>query len=844
MKKFLLYIYTIFCSVLIFSQTNSTTRNRYALVIGNQEYDDYPIKTSVADATIIDNVLREKSFDVLFRKNETSVSMSETVNNFITKVNKDPNSVVIVYFAGHTFSDNDNNYLVPVDNSKFHTIDTAKSFSINFITDIAEKITTNSQIYIIDGSYETPFKETGSRALGIKGGLAAAKNAKESSVCYLFSTEIGKTVFQPNGKNSLFAESLVNEIKSSTKNISELFDDVSKKVYVTSAEQQKPYRSATTIKFNFNGNELLDLQKKKQNESIIDLQASSAQLAMDYNKELSETKETLETIRQKAADELLKRQEEINLRRKQLEAEDLARAMEESEKAKKRTESASKEIASKRAEFEQQAQEIAASLSKKSDAQERMNYITHLKFSLFTIRETANNQIMENNKTVEERLKSEIDEVNNRELKITEKDIHGRMTQDAHLRRQNEINAKRMQADADKQFFANQKRTDIASDNAEYLYKLKNEYKKLESNTYKDNSLNGNLIVRVGNFDGQTGKWKLHITSEFFGYATLFEEEVDLTYSDITGKQHIPIDRMTVSQFDNYTSTIELYDSLFRSTVPSFYVELSYKILKWKDASEYYFMPTKLQIISLDKKNRKITTIDKDDMNAKPFYFGENLEIRSTEERIDDINRATKIETSTKKYRLQKETEIQHQKALLAEKKEYQKQILAEQKEESKYLKELERNTKQKSKNINANYATRNSFMLSVYTEQTTENLMQKKFQKDISLDAEFSVSLLKYTFIGAEAEYNFLDKQFLAGAFLGFNGIIKNCFRPYILGGAAYDFKQNLNAFAGGGFDVIIGGDFSLNLKYKYNWIFDVENNFYKQNEKHKIGIGVGYSW
>ena len=55
-------------SVNIYSQEEIVTMERYALVIGNDHYQEYPLKTSVADSEVITKALECKGFFVFHYK--------------------------------------------------------------------------------------------------------------------------------------------------------------------------------------------------------------------------------------------------------------------------------------------------------------------------------------------------------------------------------------------------------------------------------------------------------------------------------------------------------------------------------------------------------------------------------------------------------------------------------------------------------------------------------------------------------------------------------------------------------------------------------------------------------
>ena len=109
---------------------NRKVDNRYALIIGNEDYKSYQTTLSyeqnvdyaVNDATVFKNyalnTLGVKEENMFFLTNATSGQMSqeiERVSKIVSKIGKD--AELIVYYAGHGYPDEINKvpYLIPVD---------------------------------------------------------------------------------------------------------------------------------------------------------------------------------------------------------------------------------------------------------------------------------------------------------------------------------------------------------------------------------------------------------------------------------------------------------------------------------------------------------------------------------------------------------------------------------------------------------------------------------------------------------------------------------------------------------------------------------------------------------
>lgn len=642
MKKICLLIMALLSVCMAFSQSDATARRRYALVIGNKNYADYPLSTNVSDAQEVTDALASKEFSVTFKKNLTRSEFSEALENFISHVNSDSHSVALFYFTGHAFTENGKNYLLPVDNDKIHTVDAAKNYGFDIEADIANKINTQAQIYIIDGAYENPFKAEGSRAIGVKGGLAAAKSQRESTVGFLFSASPNMTVASPKGKNSEFAKAVVKQIKDSDSDLAATFNTIKTTVSTSTKGEQIPYSSATSLDFKFNGEELTALQKNRAIEASDATAVTSYALRKTFQSEQAELNTLKTGLSAQSEEEIQKLQQEMQEKRRLQRENDEARAKEEELAAAKRSDSANAEIAALRQEFESQASSLSGSMKKDSSAEDRISYIESMKSYLSGIRTTAAEQIQENNRQEDAIANSKISEIWNMPLSITEKNSAGEMTDDARKRRQQKQNDVSDIRNTKKSAYETEKNAQVAEVDKERLPEINRAYSKLESGTYCATSLTDALTVRVGNYDGQTGTWPLTVTSEMFGYTTLFNREIPLSYKDVTGKKDIDISKMTDAQKDAYDEDVTIYDSLFRSATPVFYVNLTYKIMKWKDASEYHFIPVKCDIVRIGKKHKTIHTVKKNNMESAEFTIFPQVEIRTDKEIKSDQERADK----------------------------------------------------------------------------------------------------------------------------------------------------------------------------------------------------------
>ncbi|WP_275575221.1 caspase family protein [Methylocucumis oryzae] len=84
-----------------------------ALIIGNDDYPESPLKNPVNDATDMASTLGQLGFEVIKEVNLDKQHMDDAVRKFGDRLSS--TDVALFYFAGHGMQLEGNNYLIPVD---------------------------------------------------------------------------------------------------------------------------------------------------------------------------------------------------------------------------------------------------------------------------------------------------------------------------------------------------------------------------------------------------------------------------------------------------------------------------------------------------------------------------------------------------------------------------------------------------------------------------------------------------------------------------------------------------------------------------------------------------------
>lgn len=757
MKKLGLFVLLACFAAALFAQTDATTRRRYALVIGNQNYKYATLSSNVADAQKISNALAEKEFDVTFKKNLDSSELKTAVNAFVAKVNADARSVALIYLSGHAFTYNDKNYFLPVDNDKFHTSEDAASYGLDIESELAQKIKTAGQIYIIDGAYDAPFEAKGSRAIGVKGGLAAAKSARESTVGFLFSAHPDTVI--PQKFNSVFADAFVSEIATSEENLSSVFEAVKARVSSKTGGEQSPYSSATNLDFAFNGNELIALKKAAAIAAADKASIDSLEMSRKFKAEQELRNEQLAAATETAIAATENVSAEIAEKRRLQQEEDARRREEEERRALERSAAATSQILALREEFAASEALLRDSMKKNASAEERVDYIESMKANLYDIRKTAAAQIADFNAETDALTAQKVTEIDQKPLKKVETREDGTITLEAQKRRENDKQKERTAGEEKKLAYKLAKDKEVSEDDKKWLPKISAAYAKLEGDTYIATSFDEALTVRVADYDGSIAKWRLHVSADLFGHADVFEDDIYLSYSDVTNKKTPDVSKLSEAQLDQYNEDVEVYDSLFRSGTPVFYVKLYYKIMRWDSPSEYHFIPKKCEIIRLGKKNKVITTITESYLNAIEFTQSPAVEIRSGKEIAADAKRASATHDAEMKKNVAYQEELAAQKQIEAEERarraaEY-KEARAERKSENSFSRKG-RNTLY----VSCDFGQSDIFENSYFTEQYSPfAAYEKPIASDVQVHLTFNLAPFYYWGLsGGRQRWNYKD--------------------------------------------------------------------------------------
>ena len=177
----------ISCSLTIGAATDG--KNRYALVIGNGEYQTMTrLANPVNDATDIATELVGFGFNVDLVTNATLGEMTRSVNQFVSTIGRAQDvEAALFYYAGHGVQYDGSNYLIPVNTDirgSYELLD--KALAMDSVVRGLEASQSAFNLVILDACRDNPFSVT----RGGERGLSVMSTSKRGSML-VFATSPG-----------------------------------------------------------------------------------------------------------------------------------------------------------------------------------------------------------------------------------------------------------------------------------------------------------------------------------------------------------------------------------------------------------------------------------------------------------------------------------------------------------------------------------------------------------------------------------------------------------------------------------------------------------------------------
>ncbi|WP_374644586.1 caspase family protein [Tabrizicola sp.] len=225
-------------------------RQKYAVVIGNQSYAHAPrLPNAWNDAVDVADMLAGQGYDVTLLKDATKRDFEALMQRIL--FDADRRTEVLLYYAGHGVQVGSENYLIPTDARLDQADDLPfETVSVGSLVSILGA-RARLQIVILDSCRNNPFAgvklqdSLGPDMREVETGFASLAAPVNSYL--VFSTSPGEVALDGAGENSPFASAFLQSAALGAVPVTDVFDEVRRKVFVETKGAQVPWDSSTMI---------------------------------------------------------------------------------------------------------------------------------------------------------------------------------------------------------------------------------------------------------------------------------------------------------------------------------------------------------------------------------------------------------------------------------------------------------------------------------------------------------------------------------------------------------------------------------------------------------------------
>ncbi len=218
------------------------TQSRTALIIGNADYQESPLKNPVNDAWGMATVLKKKGFGVTLKLNANQETMERAIRDFGTNIRK--GGIGLFYFAGHGVQVHGNNYLIPVGSIIETEYDVKyEAVDAGLVLAKMEDAGNDMNIVILDACRNNPYAR--SFSLGSTTGLARMDAPKGSLVAY--ATAPGSVAADGDGENGIYTKHLIRNIEKPGMTVENVLKNVRIAVASETGSKQIPWESSSLM---------------------------------------------------------------------------------------------------------------------------------------------------------------------------------------------------------------------------------------------------------------------------------------------------------------------------------------------------------------------------------------------------------------------------------------------------------------------------------------------------------------------------------------------------------------------------------------------------------------------
>jgi hypothetical protein len=245
--------HTLMAAGILLGSHAALAENRMALVIGQSNYRAVvPLPNPANDARAMSQLLGDAGFEVMTAGDLSQTEMREKVGDFAAKVAaKGPDTVALVFYAGHGLQIDGENFLVPVDvDPKRETDVPLQAVRLNDVLNTLTSVPSKTRILLLDACRNNPFPAINKTA---GHGLAIVDTKVGSPGTFMsFSTSPGAEAEDGTGADSPYTLALLSAAKEPGLSIEDTFKRVRVSVNKATEGRQTPWDSSSlTDDFRF-----------------------------------------------------------------------------------------------------------------------------------------------------------------------------------------------------------------------------------------------------------------------------------------------------------------------------------------------------------------------------------------------------------------------------------------------------------------------------------------------------------------------------------------------------------------------------------------------------------------
>lgn len=212
---------------------------RIALVIGNGNYADAPLRNPVNDARSVAEALRACGFQVTELEDADRGAMFGAVRDFGTRIMQ--GGVGLFYYAGHGMQVKGRNYLIPVRaDIRMEDEVPAQALEVDLVLAKMESARNRLNVLILDACRNNPF------ARSFRSGAAGLAQMDAPVGSYIaFATAPGKTAFDGAGTHGLYTQHLLANLRTPGLKVEDVFKRVRAGVLQETNGGQVPWDSSS-----------------------------------------------------------------------------------------------------------------------------------------------------------------------------------------------------------------------------------------------------------------------------------------------------------------------------------------------------------------------------------------------------------------------------------------------------------------------------------------------------------------------------------------------------------------------------------------------------------------------